>query len=322
MKWIIKCPAPGGYSQRNWGDLHFARSLARQLEKLGCEVVVQNQPDWTEGEDDADAVLLIRGKYAYEPRNPDAINIMWVLSHPENVTHEEFENFDINCIASTKYARQLQAHYGREKVMPLLQCTDTGEYPETELLPASARREVIFVGNSRNVERWYVLEHVREGLPLKIWGTGWEPWPEVKQRVAGKHVENQRIGKLYGSARATLNDHWPDMASYGFINNRVFDALACGLPIISDYLPELDEMFGDAIHYYRKDEPIRTAFSDFDRNYARQFDKVQSLAASVARKHSFAARADELLSSVYRHRQQRFGGSIAMVFHRLRRRWS
>jgi spore maturation protein CgeB len=164
---------------------------------------------------------------------------------------------------------------------------------------------VVFVGNSRNVERWCVLEHLREGYPLKIWGTGWEPWPEAQQCVIGKHVENERLGQLYGSARATLNDHWPDMAEYGFINNRIFDALACGLPIISDYLPELDEMFGGGILYYRQGASLAPTYAKLEKDYLRLFDRLQVLAECVAREHSFGARTDELLSAVEGRRQQR-----------------
>jgi hypothetical protein len=305
MRWIIKCPAPGGFSQRNWGDLHFARSLALQLTRHGYEVSIQNRPDWQQGEDDVDVILVLRGKFGYVPRNEDAINVMWVLSHPADVSAEEVGRFDLCCVASITHAQRLRQRFGTERIIPLLQCTDTRESPNTLLLPASERRDVIFIGNSRNVERWCVLEHLRAGYPLKIWGTGWEPWTEAQQCVVGKHVENERLGQLYGSARATLNDHWPDMAEYGFINNRVFDALGCGLPVISDYLPELDEMFGGGILYYRQGESLAPTFGELERDYSRLFDRVQALAECVAREHSFAARTDELLSTVERRRQQR-----------------
>lgn len=306
MRWIIKCPAPGGFSQRNWGDLHFARSLARQLTARGCEVIIQNRPDWQQGEDDADVILVLRGKFSYVPRNRDAINVMWVLSHPVDVGDEEVGRFDICCIASTSHTRRLRQRFGTERIIPLLQCTDTRQSPDTLLLPASERRDVIFVGNSRNVERWCVLEHLREGYPLKIWGTGWEPWPEAQQCVVGKHLENERLGQLYGSAKATLNDHWPDMAAYGFINNRIFDALACGLPIISDYLPELDEMFGSGnVVYYRQGASLAPTLANFEKNYLRLCDRLQVLAERIAHEHSFGARTEELLSAVERRRQQR-----------------
>ena len=34
------------------------------------------------------------------------------------------------------------------------------------------------------------------------------------------------------------------------INNRIFDALACGLPVISDGCEEMKEIFPDAVLYY------------------------------------------------------------------------
>lgn len=305
MKWIIKCPAPGGFSQRNWGDLHFSRSLARHLTRQGHEVDIQNRPDWDQGEDDADVVLLLRGKFGYLPRNRDAVNVLWILSHPATVREEEIDRFDLCCVASTSYAKRLHQHFEPARVIPLLQCTDARESPDTRLLPESERRDLIFVGNSRNVERWCVLAHVRAGYPLKIWGTGWEPWPEAGACVVGRHVENERLGQLYGSSRGTLNDHWPDMAQYGFINNRIFDALACGLPIISDYLPELDLMFGSALLYYRQGESLSPTFKRFRKKYSKLFDRVQRLAESVVRDHSFESRTKELVAIVERCRQCR-----------------
>ena len=51
------------------------------------------------------------------------------------------------------------------------------------------------------------------------------------------------------------------MLDYQFVNNRIFDALACGLPVISDYCEELKEIFPDAVLYYNNKE-------EFD-NYTR-----------------------------------------------------
>lgn len=319
MRWIIKCPAPDGVSQRDWGDLHFARSLSRQLMRHGHEVSIQNNPSWPQGDDDADVVLVLRGKWRYIPRNKDAINVMWLLSHPTTVSEEEIRLFDLCCVASASHAQRLRQRFGTKRIMPLLQCTDTRESPYTQLLPASERRDVIFVGNTRRVERWCVLEHLRAGCPLKIWGVGWEQWAETQGCLVGKHVDNKRLGQLYGSARATLNDHWPDMIEYGFVNNRVFDALACGLPVISDHMPDLDKLFDGAILYYRQGESPAPAFDRFEHNYPRLFDRVQDLAERVAREHSFAARTDELLSAVQQQRQQRPGVGLSLTA--LLRRW-
>ena len=44
-----------------------------------------------------------------------------------------------------------------------------------------------------------------------------------------------------------LNDHWDTMRAWGFVSNRIFDVLACGTPVISDHLPEIEELFDGAV---------------------------------------------------------------------------
>jgi hypothetical protein len=56
---------------------------------------------------------------------------------------------------------------------------------------------------------------------------------QVTGQVVSDYFPNEELGELYSRSRATLNDHWADMRAYGFVNNRIFDALACGLPVIS-----------------------------------------------------------------------------------------
>ena len=70
-------------------------------------------------------------------------------------------------------------------------------------------------------------------LPLKIWGRGWKR-PGYERSVVAPCVRNEALGDLYRNSVCTLNDHWSDMARFNYVNNRVFDALACGLPVLSD----------------------------------------------------------------------------------------
>ena len=41
------------------------------------------------------------------------------------------------------------------------------------------------------------------------------------------------------------------MKRFGFISNRIFDATACKAFVISDYMPEIEEIYGDSVPMYR-----------------------------------------------------------------------
>ncbi|MEZ0471428.1 glycosyltransferase family protein [Luteimonas salinilitoris] len=309
MRWIIKCPAPTDSRQQKWGDFHFARSLRKQLARHGYDVLIQYEPEWSDGDDDADVILVVRGKYRYAPRNRDALHVAWNLSHPEDVGAEEIRDYDVFAVASESHARELAQLHGRERVIPLLQCTDAEEFNLSLSLPARDRRDAIFVGNSRNVERWCVIEWLRQGYPLKIWGRGWSAWPEASRRVVSDYIENEQLGRTYGAARVSLNDHWPDMRNHGFINNRIYDVLACGLPVISDRHPELVRRFGDTIIYYDAGTSLQAAVDRYVHEYPRVFDMVQREAEQVRVRDSFEARADELADIVEARIQAR-GGKV------------
>ena len=55
----------------------------------------------------ADVVLVLRGCEFYRPdrRNTKCLYIMWNISHPEMVTQEEYQLYDIVCVGSRHYAR-------------------------------------------------------------------------------------------------------------------------------------------------------------------------------------------------------------------------
>ena len=87
-----------------------------------------------------------------------------------------------------------------------------------------------------------------------------------------------------------LADHWPDMAAGGFVANRVFDAVAAGARVVSDDVPGLGALFGDAVRVARTADDLRAAYEAL---VALPADP--GTAAAVATRHSFLARAEVLL---------------------------
>lgn len=305
MKWVIKNPAPLNARGRSWGDFHFGRCLTRHLERLGHEVESHYDPDW-DVPTDGDVVLVLRGRYPFPParNHAGAMRIMWNISHPEDVSMEEYSSYDVVCAASRPWARKLEERLD-VPVRAMLQCTDTEEFhlATTEL----ARSGIIFVGNTRNVERQGLQWAAEYGLPMRIWGRGWESTP-LADCVVDRYFPNEELGALYSRSLATLNDHWPDMKEFGFINNRIFDGLACGLPIISDWHEELAALELPGVLLYQDWDSFEQCMEEVLLDSPRLVAAAESAAAVVHAEFSFEARARELVDLVMQLGQDRAAG--------------
>lgn len=297
MRWVIKNGAPSGHKLMKWGDYHFGRSLTKELEALGQSVSTDYDPGW-DNPADCDVVLVLRGKYPFADEgravHPGALRMMWNISHPASVMREEYDTYDLVFVASHAWARSLRRQIATP-VFPLLQCTDTDEFSMAHARPAGDRRGVPFVGNSRYVERTAPIWAADYGLAFDVWGRGWRAWPDVQARVRGDYFPNEELGKLYGRSRWTINDHWPDMASYGFVNNRIFDALACGLPVLSDWSPELQELDLGGVLVYGDRAEFDQRIGELLLEYPRAHAAAQETARQVRDTHSFRARAGVLV---------------------------
>ncbi|ADU31885.1 CgeB family protein [Evansella cellulosilytica] len=296
MKWIIKNPAPTDWRQDKWGDFHFGRSLTKYLSRMNQKVETDYHGEWDNNKT-ADVVLVLRGKHPYTVKKSD-FNIMWNISHPESVTLEEYQSYDIVFVASNSHAEYLSSKI-QVPVFPLLQCTDTEEFYESSS-NYHDRKDIIFVGNTRGVERACVIWSSELGLPLKVWGRGWVEMIN-KKLIVGKYIDNQKLGELYSNSKIVLNDHWEDMKQYGFINNRIFDAIACGLPIISDYHEELYKLFGNKILYYKDKEEFNLCVEEFFLAYPLLKENVDELKEEVTSNYSFQNRAQFLVETVEEH---------------------
>ena len=294
--WVIKCPAPDSEKKVRWGDYAYAVALKRYLDRMGKYTVIDLYEDWN-CEEDADVVLVLRGREFYRPdrRSEKCLYIMWNISHPEMVTEEEYQLYDVICVGSLHYAKELQKKI-TVPVVPLLQCTDTELFYPDQEAEKHRGKDYLFIGNSRNVARPCVLWAAKDKLPLKIWGAGWKAMLGTdKTMVQDVFIENSDIPALYRSAWVTLNDHWKDMLDYQFVNNRIFDALACGLPVISDCCDELRDIFPDAVLYYSNKEEFQKCVAQLENDYDAIKARVDAQWPMIKEKYSFEARAKELV---------------------------
>lgn len=291
LRWAIRIAAPAFPEGGTWGDTHFARSLARALESLGQEVVIDHHEVRLRPTAYLDDVtLVLRGLDHVEPAT-GGLSILWIISHPDLVTRSEAALYDHVFAASTQWSRRAEERWGL-RVAPLLQCTDPEIFHPTG---ESRTSDIVFVGKSRGVARPAVVYPIRAGIPVRVFGGDWDGIVPVGT-VEAEYFPNDRLGALYGTAGAVLNDHWSDMRRDGFISNRLFDVVASGGRVFSDRVEGIDEIFGPAVVQY--DSPIELV-ELLQGGLTELFPAESELALTSARireQHSFLARARELLN--------------------------
>lgn len=290
-RWTIVTSAPKGERADQWGDTWFARDLATALNDLGQQAkVVSRAGANTEARDRDDVVVVLRGLRAITPRpQSSATWLLWIISHPEEVSADEVHGYDAVFAASAHWSRA--AELGAR---PLLQATNPARF-----VPGQSRDSgrPVFVGSTRGEFRPIVRDCRRAGIDVDVYGVGWEAFLPA-QEIAGTFVANAELPQVYASAPVVLNDHWADMAAEGFLSNRLFDAVASGARVLSDRAVGLEEVFGDAVRTYRDaDELPGLLTGDLDAVFGSPAQR-RAAAERIARDHSFQARARQLIAAV------------------------
>lgn len=293
-RYAILIGAPDWDQATVWGDYHFARALQRQLERRGHPTRVHILPDWERAPAArADVAIHLHGLSDHRPR-ASQLNILWVISHPDRLTPQVCERYDLVLVASERFAAELAGRV-RVPIVPLHQATD----PERMALdPSGPAHDLLFVGNTRGVRRAIVDDLTPTTHDLAVYGTGWVSDIIDPIHVRGDYVDNRALGRLYASAKIVLADHWPDMRSHGFIANRLYDALASGAFVISDHVPGIEEEFdGGVVTYTDREELHRLVEA-----YLRDADARRRIAdrgrRAVLARHTFAHRVDTILAQV------------------------
>lgn len=294
QRWGIRTPSTAGVWGDDWGDTHFAESLARAIRARGHDVVTYRRDALDAPVRTLDGVALaIRGLEPVPPV-PGRRNVLWIISHPDEVTAEELVGYDLVYAASPEWAREASARFARE-VRPLEQATEVDESALD--LDGESAVEAVFVGGASTRPRPMVDLALQAGIPLAVHGHGWDRLPPDAWRSA--HVPNRELPRLYARHPLVLADHWPDMAAGGFIANRVYDAAAAGALVATDPVRGIEGRTDLAAVVCRTADDLRAAY---DRALA-EHRTLERLAAArrVCAEHSFAARArvlDEAVSGL------------------------
>lgn len=289
---VRACP-PNWEKARVWGDTPFARSFARALRAHGCETSVQVMSDWDQPwANPFDVVVHLRG-LSPQPPGPGAVNVMWLISHPELVTDEELDGYDLVLVASSVFADELRSRT-TTPVEVMWQATDTRMFrPSTRDRPRDAHG-IAVVANARWPARPAVqwLRHL--GWDFTLHGAHWTMFSHRTTADVG-FVPNDELTHVYGNADIVVADQWELMAGRGFVANRLFDVLASGGFVISDGGPGVEEVFGDLVPTYANHVELDELLRRYGDDPGARNAVVARAMPYVRHNHGFENRARQLL---------------------------
>ena len=85
------------------------------------------------------------------------------------------------------------------------------------------------------------------------------------------------------------------MRKYGFVSNRLFDIVAADAFVISDYMPEIKEIFGDRVETYRTREELHQKIKYYMENDEQRVSKAKGGRDFIHKEHSFANRVKDII---------------------------
>ncbi|WP_246750572.1 CgeB family protein [Martelella lutilitoris] len=122
-------------------------------------------------------------------------------------------------------------------------------------------------------------------------------WPDNVERI--EHVPPAEHADFYSRQRFTLNVTRQDMVRAGWSPSvRLFEAAACGTPVISDIWPGLEELLpdGEAILLAPDSEAVVAALTETDDG--RLAEIADAARRRVMADHTGRARAEELIAAL------------------------
>lgn len=295
LTWSLKIAAPAGPEGDGWGDVHFAAELAGALERLGQHVRVDRRDAHVRDDDASDDVTLVIRGLDRVPPNPASVNLLWVISHPDDVRDTELRSFDAAFAAGPVWAANAAERSG-VPVRTLLQATEPAVFhPGARSADDADADRVVFVGSTRGTARPVVSDAVSLGADLRVHGPGWDGTVPAAM-LGATSLSRAGVARAYASARVVLNDHWPDMAAGGFVSNRVFDVLASGGVVVTDPVAGLSGVLDVPTLAVAGSRDELAALLDPARPWPSGAERA-AVAERIAAEHSFDARARVLLGA-------------------------
>lgn len=128
---------------------------------------------------------------------------------------------------------------------------------------------------------------------LSIYGSYWDLVPEVSRAWKGV-LPREDIAIAYANAQVVLATTIETQSSLNMINNRVFEALACGAVVVSDHSDALEETFKDLVYLIKDASEVSPIISKILANPEEAAKRRIKARKEILRYHTWEHRAIEI----------------------------
>lgn len=238
------------------GDYFSAIGLGNALERLGYRVIyLARRPvnEWYDVPDSVDVLLVMMDDYRPDQANirKGILKVAWVRNWIDRWQQRPWlQSYDMVLTSSNTSLKVLSDFLKPEQYRGILRlAADTDQFKGS--LPQSKyESDICFVGNIFHVPR-----DITENLALKhnwnfrFWGRLESPGHPFSPYHEGR-LPYSEVPAVYNSAKIVMEDCTPMCKPWGCINSRTFEAMACGACVISNAVPELEDLFPNEILIY------------------------------------------------------------------------
>ncbi len=230
------------------------------------------------------------------------------VSDPDAIRHFDLGGYDAVLAFGATLAEVYRRWGWGERVFVWHEAADTTLFhpPKQE----TTRAGLVWIGNWGDEERTaelddYLLRPARDvGVPLDIYGVRYPPHALAMLRWAGARyhgwLPNAQVPNVFARFLATV--HVPRRfyveALPGIPTIRVFEALACGIPLVSAPWRDEEGLFQAGADYLLAGDPaaMRRHLRTLRNDAAFRRDLAAHGLATIRARHSCAHRADELMA--------------------------
>ncbi len=218
--------------------------------------------------------------------------VYWWLSElyydEEQIAHAPFDGIATNAVASVERLRRRGVLASPIELAASAALCDAE--PESKYSSFCA-----YLGSypHKNQEQLDVMLGPATEFGLTIWGRGWEVSPFRNWHRGVLPLLD--IGKLYRSVHVVLAMTEERQKRRGMINNRIFEALACGAVVVSDPHPAIAASeLGRFMHFSDTEEKVRESLQAVASNPSYRAQAKEAMTV-IREKHTYHHRALQFL---------------------------